>query len=124
MGRAAGRRRSLRTGDASGVAVSLAGRVSEVFARENGGFDAIVGNPPFWRARIRPSLAAQDYPLGLQTLHRGRAGNADFVAHFFRRALWAAPRGGVFGLIATNTIGQGDTRASGLATICEGWRHI
>ena len=39
------------------------------------------------------------------------------VAHFFRRAFRLLKKGGTFGLIATNTIGQGDTRATGLATI-------
>ena len=46
----------------------------------------------------------------LQTLHEDAHGNADLVAHFFRRAFGLLRRGGVFGLIATNTIGQGDTR--------------
>jgi hypothetical protein len=39
------------------------------------------------------------------------------VAHFFLRAFGVLRQRGVFGLIATNTIGQGDTRATGLATI-------
>nr|WP_312022838.1 hypothetical protein [Bradyrhizobium sp. 2S1] len=39
------------------------------------------------------------------------------VAHFFRRAFALLREGGAFGLIATNTIGQGDTRETGLATI-------
>jgi hypothetical protein len=53
----------------------------------------------------------------LQSLHEGAHGNADLVAHFFRRAFGLLRPGGVFGLIATNTIGQGDTRASSLAPI-------
>src|SRR5690606_10451282 len=44
-------------------------------------------------------------------------GNSDLVAHFFRRAFGLLRRDGCFGLIATNTIGQGDTRATGLAAI-------
>ena len=44
-------------------------------------------------------------------------GNADLVAHFFRRAFDLLRDGGAFGLIATNTIGQGDTRTTGLAKI-------
>ena len=47
----------------------------------------------------------------------GAHGNADLVAHFFRRAFSLLRRRGTFGLIATNTIGQGDTRATGLTTI-------
>ena len=45
-------------------------------------------------------------------------GNADLVAHFFRRAFNLLRHGGTFGLIATNTIAQGDTRATGLRWIC------
>src|SRR5208283_1242199 len=44
--------------------------------------------------------------------------NADLVAHFFRRAFNLLRQGGAFGLIATNTIGQGDTRSTGLRWIC------
>ncbi len=40
------------------------------------------------------------------------------MAHFFRRAFALARDGGTFGLIATNTIAQGDTRSTGLRWIC------
>jgi Eco57I restriction-modification methylase/MmeI, target recognition domain len=89
----------------------------EVFARESGGFDAIVGNPPFAGKNTIISSNRRNYLPWLQTLHAGAHGNADLVAHFFRRAFGLLRPGGVFGLIATNTIGQGDTRASGLTTI-------
>ena len=85
----------------------------EVFARDNGGFDAIVGNPPFAGKNTIIAGNTKNYLPWLQTLHEGAHGNADLVAHFFRRAFGLLRRGGVFGLIATNTIGQGDTRASG-----------
>jgi methylase of polypeptide subunit release factors len=83
----------------------------EVFARENGGFDAIVGNPPFAGKNTIIAGHRKNYLPWLQTLHEGAHGNADLVAHFFRRAFGLLCPGGVFGLIATNTIGQGDTRA-------------
>lgn len=89
----------------------------EVFSRGNPGFDAIVGNPPFAGKNTIIAGNSKNYLPWLQTLHEGAHGNADLVAHFFRRAFGLLRRGGVFGLIATNTIGQGDTRASGLTTI-------
>jgi hypothetical protein len=89
----------------------------EVFVRDNGGFDAIVGNPPFAGKNTIIAGSVKNYLLWLQTLHEGAHGNADLVAHFFRRAFGLLRQGGVFGLIATNTIGQGDTRASGLTRI-------
>ena len=89
----------------------------EVFARENGGFDAVVGNPPFAGKNTIIAGNRKYYLPWLQTLHERAHGNADLVAHFFRRAFNLLRRGGVSGLIATNTIGQGDTRASGLTAI-------
>ncbi len=89
----------------------------EVFARENPGFDAIVGNPPFAGKNTIIAGNRKNYLPWMQVLHTGAHGNADLVAHFFRRAFGLLRQGGVFGLIATNTIGQGDTRASGLTTI-------
>jgi hypothetical protein len=89
----------------------------EVFAREDGGFDAVIGNPPFLGgSRISTEIgeAYRDWLLGL---HEPAHGNSDLVAHFFRCAFRLLRREGVFGLIATNTIGQGDTRATGLAVI-------
>jgi hypothetical protein len=48
----------------------------------------------------------------------GANSNADLVAYFFRRTFDLVRRGGTTGLIATNTIAQGDTRATGLRWIC------
>lgn len=89
----------------------------EVFSRRDAGFDAIVGNPPFAGKNTIINGNSKNYLPWLQTLHKGAHGNADLVAHFFRRAFELLRQGGVFGLIATNTIGQGDTRSSGLTTI-------
>jgi hypothetical protein len=91
----------------------------EVFTRDGPGFDAIVGNPPF-AGKITISLSSGPrYLPWLQTLYEHAHGNADLVAHFFRRAFALLRDGGAFGLIATNTIGQGDTRATGLAPILQ-----
>ena len=89
----------------------------EVFSRENPGFDAIVGNPPFAGRDTIIAGNRDNYLEWLQALHAGAHGNADLVAHFFRRAFGLIRQGGSFGLIATNTIGQGDTRETGLCSI-------
>jgi hypothetical protein len=100
----------------------------EVFTRENGGFDAIVGNPPFAGKNTTIRSNRDGYLDWLKALHEGVHGNADLVAHFFRRAFALLRRDACFGLIATNTIGQGDTRATGLAAILSAkgaiWRAI
>ena len=86
----------------------------EVFGRENVGFDAFVGNPPFLGGtRISTSHGAA-YRDWLLSIHEATHGNADLVAHFFRRVYIFIRAHGTIGLIATNTIGQGDTRESGL----------
>lgn len=89
----------------------------EVFASAEPGFDAIVGNPPFAGKNTLIASHREHYPDWLRTVHEGAHGNADLVAHFFRRAFTLLRRGGAFGLIATNTIRQGDTRATGLRPI-------
>jgi hypothetical protein len=90
----------------------------EVFGRENPGFDAFVGNPPFGGKNTAINSHRAGYLPYLQLIHVESHGNSDFVAHFFRRAFDLLRKNGAFGLIATNTIAQGDTRATGLRWIC------
>ncbi|MCC5896544.1 MAG: hypothetical protein JJU32_01325 [Phormidium sp. BM_Day4_Bin.17] len=90
----------------------------EVFDRENPGFDAIVGNPPFAGKNTLINGNPEGYLDWLKTVHPESHGNSDVVAHFFRRAFTLVRKGGSFGLIATNTIAQGDTRNTGLRFIC------
>ena len=90
----------------------------EVFSDELGGFDAIVGNPPFAGKNTLIAAHPEGYLDWLKTIHPETHGNSDLVAHFFRRAFTLLRGGGCFGLIATNTIGQGDTRSTGLRWIC------
>ena len=82
----------------------------------NGGFNAFVGNPPFLGNKKISGISGVDYRNYLSHfIAKGRAGLADLCAYFFLRAfeLLISPCG-VMGLIATNTIAQGDTREVGL----------
>ena len=90
----------------------------EVFQRQNPGFDAFIGNPPFAGKNTLINGNRAGYLDWLKVLHAESHGNADLVAHFFRRAFDLLRQDGTFGLIATNTIGQGDTRSTGLRWIC------
>ena len=65
----------------------------EVFDRENPGFDAFVGNPPFAGKNTIAAGHAAGYPDWLKTIHEESHGNADLVAHFFRRAFDLLRRG-------------------------------
>ena len=91
----------------------------EVFARENGGFDAIVGNPPFLGGRRVSESLGDVYNVAVCSLLNGAKRSADLCAHFFRRSFTMLRSGGAFGLLATNTIAQGNTRHSGLRSIIE-----
>jgi N-6 DNA Methylase len=82
-----------------------------------GGFDTVVGNPPFAGKNTLIDGSPEHYIDWLQQQHPEAHGNSDLVAHFFRRAFSLLRAGGTFGLIATNTIAQGDTRFTGLRFI-------
>jgi hypothetical protein len=90
----------------------------EVFSRGNPGFDVFVGNPPFMGGTRSSEVLGRPYREWLATVHLGSSGRADLIAHFFRRAFSLLRERGCQGLIATNTIGQGETRATGLRWIC------
>ena len=96
----------------------------EVFERDNPGFDIIVGNPPFAGKNTVRAANVESYPEWLKEMHVESHGNSDLVAHFFRRAFDLLRDNGTFGLIATNTIAQGDTRHTGLKWICENHGQI
>ncbi|MEU4347168.1 DNA methyltransferase [Streptomyces sp. NPDC023838] len=85
---------------------------------EHGGFDAIIGNPPFLGGqKLTGTMGTDVRDWFVNTLARGRKGSADLVAYFFLRAYELLSRRGGLGLIATNTVAQGDTRAVGLEQI-------
>lgn len=83
------------------------------------GFDAFVGNPPFAGKNTLLAAEGERYAEWLKTSHEESHGNSDVVAHFYRRAFDLLRPGGAFGLLATNTIAQGDTRSTGLRWICK-----
>ncbi|GAB6875586.1 Eco57I restriction-modification methylase domain-containing protein [Thermaerobacter litoralis] len=89
----------------------------EVFAE--GGFDVIVGNPPFLGGTRISTVFGNRYRHWLVTQVAGAKTNrADLCAFFFRRAFGLLRPGGRMGMLATNTISQGDTRQAGLEPIC------
>lgn len=76
------------------------------------GFDAMVGNPPFLggqRLTGAMGTAFRDYVV--EHIADGRRGSADLVAYFYLRVSRVAHG---IGMLATNTVAQGDTREVGL----------
>jgi len=85
---------------------------------ERGGFDAFVGNPPFMGGKMISSHNGSHYRIFLQdVVADGVKGHADLCAYFFIQAETLLNRNKTFGLLATNTIAQGDTREVGLDRI-------
>ena len=87
----------------------------EIFLHRQG-FDVIVGNPPFLGGTRISTRIGEDYFAGLRNIW-GAGGRADLCAYFFLRACQLSRPGGFWGLLATNTIAQGDSREMGLEPI-------
>ena len=82
---------------------------------ERGGFDAIIGNPPFLGGqKLTGAMGTNMRDWFVNILADGAKGSADLVAYFFLRAMSLLTSQGNLGLIATNTVAQGDTREVGL----------
>jgi hypothetical protein len=87
----------------------------EVF--KQGGFDVVLGNPPFMGGLKISGTLGDKYRQYLEIAFAPFKGTADLCSAFYRRAFNLLKPGGQMGMVATNTIGQGDTRESGLAVI-------
>jgi methylase of polypeptide subunit release factors len=87
--------------------------VPDVTAR--GGFDAVIGNPPFLGGKkVSNATGSNLREWFVNVVALGARGNSDIVGYFLRRAQALLSKNGCLGLIATNTIAQGDTRETGL----------
>ncbi|MAG13566.1 MAG: restriction endonuclease [Spirochaetales bacterium] len=93
----------------------------EVFAE--GGFDCMVGNPPFLGGQRLTGTFGNDYADWLKAEY-APARSIDLVGFFFRRYFDLLRPSGHFGLLATNTIAQGGTREGGLQVISEAGGEI
>ncbi|GGF15287.1 Eco57I restriction-modification methylase domain-containing protein [Subtercola lobariae] len=93
---------------------------------DRGGFDAIIGNPPFLGGkRVSGAVGSNVREWLVNQVAHGRKGNADLAASFFLRASQLLrPDTGVLGLIGTNTIAQGETRVVGLLPISTRMRIV
>ncbi|RBP32793.1 GreA/GreB family transcription elongation factor [Oceanihabitans sediminis] len=84
---------------------------------QNGGFDCILGNPPFLGGlRISTNYGDQIYNF-IRNYFNPIGGTCDLVAYFFRRNFTIIRDSGFMSLISTNSISQGDTREGGLDQI-------
>lgn len=86
----------------------------EVF--EKGGFDCILGNPPFLGGQKLTGIFGNNFTEFIRYEY-SPIGSVDLVTYFFRRIFTIIKNGGFLSLISTNTIAQGDARIGGLAQI-------
>jgi hypothetical protein len=88
----------------------------EVFGEPRTGFDAVVGNPPFLGGKKISVAYGSPYRENLvRSVAGGQTGNADLIAYMFLIAGRICDHeSGQLGLMATNSIAQGDTRKVGL----------
>ncbi|MBQ7739229.1 MAG: hypothetical protein IJT59_06220 [Desulfovibrionaceae bacterium] len=87
---------------------------------DNPGFDVIVGNPPFKGANnMRADLGGMYREYIVNIIGHKVRGLADLSVYFFLRANDLVRNNGDFGLIATNTIAQGESRKVGLAQLLD-----
>jgi len=88
----------------------------EVFAK--GGFDAFVGNPPFMGGnKIFSAFGGEYRKFLVRELAKGVCGirgSADLCSYFLLRVSTLVSESGYIGMLATNTVAQGDTRSAGL----------
>ena len=79
---------------------------------ERGGFDCILGNPPYLGGK-KISGAFGDVTLSLlKHYYDGSNAGVDIVSYFVRRAFALLHNSGFVGLIATKKIAQGDTKVA------------
>ncbi|MCF2518524.1 Eco57I restriction-modification methylase domain-containing protein [Dyadobacter sp. CY351] len=87
----------------------------EVF--NEGGFDCVLGNPPFLGGKKISGNYGDDYLSIIKYYYFPVEGGVDLVGYFFRRIYYIIKNEGFQSLISTNTIAQGDTKKASLEYI-------
>lgn len=83
--------------------------------QERGGFDAVIGNPPWLGGqKIRGEFGDTYRDRLITEIGRGTKGSADLCAYFVLRGWGLLNVGGQLAMLCTNTIAQGATARVGL----------
>lgn len=86
----------------------------EVFQRVPAGFDAIVGNPPFLGGRRLSTAFGDHYADAIRTFLLRAKGSANLVGYFLVLCDLRTRSGGRFGIVATSSLVEGETRTTTL----------
>ncbi|MBL8025261.1 MAG: Eco57I restriction-modification methylase domain-containing protein [Fibrobacteres bacterium] len=65
---------------------------------KSGGFNAIIGNPPY----VRQEILGEDFKSYAQQKYKTYSGSADLFVYFFEQSHQLLFRGGLFGMICSN----------------------
>ena len=85
----------------------------EVLRRDNPGFDAVVGNPPFITGKRISTHLTDVYQGYLKGTFENSKGAADLCVYFLRRSFQLIRDRAQVGMIATKSIAEGDSRLVG-----------
>lgn len=89
----------------------------EIFIK--GGFDCILGNPPYLGGTKISSLYGKSTFNYLKSIYFPAAGRCDLIGYFVRQIFKLLKKDSFFALISTNTIAEGDTREGSLDIIAK-----
>lgn len=93
----------------------------EVFSRNNSGFDAIIGNPPFyagaWITSILGSAYREHIVANIASGTAGLRGTADLCCYFILRSISIGHGESCSGLILSSSVTEGDSREVGLSQV-------
>ena len=89
---------------------------------ESGGFDAIVGNPPFLASAKLSGAVGTNMREWFANVVARSPGKADLISYFFRRGAELINDSGALGLIGAKAISEGDSLRVGISPLIEdGW---
>jgi hypothetical protein len=87
---------------------------------ERGGFDAVIGNPPFLGVTGQSSALGENHRAWCIYQHaNGSRGPADLVAYFLLAAVRLTCASAQIGIVATNSIAQNQTKRVGLDQVLD-----
>jgi len=91
---------------------------------ERGGFDAVVGNPPFKFGTLATTELGAEYLQHLRRVMPSLHGKADLVVAFLRRATSLVASKSTVSIVATSSLIRGETLESGLRVLLRGGWHL
>lgn len=89
----------------------------EVFVRQQPGFDAFIGNPPFIGNRLWKGTFGDRMQWQCQMILGASPGKIDLCVVFHRRAVDLIRKAGCYGLLGTSNIAEGSAITVGLGVV-------